>query len=250
MSELQAGLRTWDRFGAAVEPILISGRLTGREVVVVTQEDVDAGEVDGVREAIADADASVVAVIVITNRMALLDAGARADLQGILGPGVPADDPVALSEAAARALAARLANGPAGAGDVLRQLVEARFVVVRDGTGTVDQIGRANQAVSVLAGGTQEPVLAPETFLAPLTVALVQSARPVVAGETTESAYPFVSLLRRDGSLDDQVVTVDNADTMPGRIAVVLGLRDLLQGPGTGGHFGVKGGASALIPQP
>ncbi len=251
VSELQAGLRNWDRFGAAVEPILISGQLTAREVVVVTQEGVDAGEVDGVRQAFSDAGASVVAVIVVTNRMALLDADARTDLQTILGRAAAADDPLAMSEAAAQQVAARLANGPAGGTtDLLRELIDARFLVVRDGTGTIDQIGTASQALSILAGGTQEPVLDPESFLAPLTVALAQNARPVVAAETQESTYPFVPLLRRDGSLDDQVVTVDNADTMPGRIAVVLGLRDLLQEPGRGGHFGVKGGASALIPQP
>ena len=249
VSELQVALRNWDRFGSAVEPILISGQLAARDVVVVTQEGVDAAEVDGVRQALTDAGASVVAVMVVRNRMALLDEEARMDLQAIVGSGAGVDD-VALSEAAASQLAARMANGPAGGSDLLEQLIDARFLAVRDGTGTLDEIGQADQAISVLAGGSRQPVVMPESFLAPFTVALAQSARPVVAAETTETVYPFVPLLRRDGSLDDQVVTVDNADTMPGRIAVVLGLRDLLQEPGSGGHFGVKAGASALIPQP
>ena len=251
VSELQAELRSWDQFGAAVEPMLISGQLNAREVVIVTQEGVDAAEVDGVRQALTDAGASVVSVIVVTNRMALLDEDARTELQTIIGPLAPADDPAALSEAAAGELAARLTNGPAGGTtDLLSELIDGRFLVVRGGTGTIEQIGRASQALSILAGGNREPVLSPESFLAPLTVALAENGRPVVAAETAETAYPFVPILRRDGSLDGQVVTVDNADTMPGRIAVVLGLRDLLQEPGRGGHFGVKGGASALIPQP
>jgi hypothetical protein len=37
---------------------------------------------------------------------------------------------------------------------------------------------------------------------------------------------------------------------MVGRIAVVLGLRDLLETPGHGGHYGVKPGATSLIPKP
>ncbi|MDP8956498.1 MAG: copper transporter [Actinomycetota bacterium] len=251
VGDLQEGLRTWDRFGAAVEPILISGQLTATEVVVVTQEGVDAGEVDGVRQTLADAGASVVAVLVVTNRMALVDADARTDLQAVLGGAASANDSVALSEEAAQQVAARLANGPAGGTvDLLRQLVDARFLVVRGGTGTIEEIGGSGQALSILAGGTQDPIVPPESFLAPLTVALAESARPVVAAETQETAYPFVPILRRNGSLDDEVVTVDNADTMPGRIAVVLGLRDLIREPGRGGHFGVKGGASALIPQP
>jgi hypothetical protein len=250
VGELQAELRSWDQFGAAVEPMLISGQLNAREVVIVTQEGVDAAEVDGVRQALTDAGASVVSLIVVTNRMALLDEEARTELQTIIGPLAPADDPAALSEAAAGELAARLINGPGRTRDLLSELIDGRFLVVRGGTGTIEQIGRASQALSILAGGNREPVLSPESFLAPLTVALAENARPVVAAETAETTYPFVPILRRDGSLDGRVVTVDNADTMPGRIAVVLGLRDLLQEPGRGGHFGVKGGASALIPQP
>lgn len=251
VSELQAELRSWDQFGAAVEPMLISGQLNAREVVIVTQEGVDAAEVDGVRKALIDAGASVVSVIVVTNRMALIDEDARTELQTIIGSLASADDPAALSEAAAGELAARLTNGPAGGTtDLLSELIDGRFLVVRGGTGTIEQIGRASQALSILAGGNREPVLSPESFLAPLTVALAENGRPIVAAETAETTYPFVPILRRDGSLDGQVVTVDNADTMPGRIAVVLGLRDLLQEPGRGGHFGVKGGASALIPQP
>jgi hypothetical protein len=250
VGELQAELRSWDQFGAAVEPVLISGQLNAREVVIVTQEGVDAAEVDGVRQALTDAGASVVSLIVVTNRMALLDEEARTELQTIIGPLAPADDPGALSEAAAGELATRLINGPGRTRDLLSELIDGRFLVVRGGTGTIEQIGRTSQALSILAGGNREPVLSPESFLAPLTVALAENARPVVAAETAETTYPFVPILRRDGSLDGQVVTVDNADTMPGRIAVVLGLRDLLQEPGRGGHFGVKGGASALIPQP
>jgi hypothetical protein len=37
---------------------------------------------------------------------------------------------------------------------------------------------------------------------------------------------------------------------MVGRVAVVLGLRDLLETPGQGGHYGVKPGATSLIPKP
>lgn len=249
VSQQQTALRTWDRFGSAVEPLLISGQLTGREVVVVTQEGVDAAEVDGVREALTDAGASVVAVVVVTNRMALVDDDARSELRTLLGPA--ADGSSALSDVAARQLAARLANGGAAeSNDLLQRLIDARFLVIRGGTGAIEEVGRASQAVSVLAGTSRQPALEPESFLAPLTVALADGARPVVAAETTETVSPFVPILRRDGSLDDRLVTVDNADTMPGRIAIVLGLRDLLQSPGKGGHFGVKGGASALIPQP
>jgi hypothetical protein len=72
----------------------------------------------------------------------------------------------------------------------------------------------------------------------------------VVAAETLESEYPFVQLVRNNGSIDGRLVTVDNADQVSGRIAIVLGLRNLLQSPGQGGDYGVKEGASGLLPQP
>jgi hypothetical protein len=250
VAELQSEVTNWDRFGAAVEPLLIAGQLASRQVVVVTQEGVDAAEVAGVRKAFQDAGATVVSVLVVTNRMAVPDDGARDDLSSALGV-TGAGDVADLSVMAARELGTRLSTGPTSAtSDLLQKLVDTGFVVLRGGTGTIEQIGRPEQAVSVLAGGGREPILAPATFLAPLIESLVDGARPVVAAETAQTVYPFVGLLRRDGALDQRLVTVDNADTMPGRIAVVLGLRNLLEDPAKGGDFGVKGGASSLIPQP
>jgi hypothetical protein len=72
----------------------------------------------------------------------------------------------------------------------------------------------------------------------------------VAAAESADSATPFVLLLRDDGHLDGQMVTVDNADQVPGRAALVLGLRDLLSSPGSGGDYGIKAGASSLLPKP
>jgi hypothetical protein len=46
------------------------------------------------------------------------------------------------------------------------------------------------------------------------------------------------------------MVTVDNADQAPGRVALVYGLRDILASPGDGGDYGVGPGASALLPNP
>lgn len=87
----------------------------------------------------------------------------------------------------------------------------------------------------------------PEAFLVPLVRATVAGEEPVAAGETEETVYTFVPLLRADGAIADRIVTVDNADTIPGRLAVVLGLRRLLE-TGEGGHYGVKDGASSLLP--
>jgi hypothetical protein len=133
--------------------------------------------------------------------------------------------------------------------DFLDQFRTEGFLIIRGGAAPVD-IGAGFQAVVLLTGGNDAAVVSPAWFLQPLAVSLTESARPVVAAETTETASPFVSLIRNDGALDGDLVTVDNADQVPGRVAIVLGLRDLLASPGNGGDYGVKDGASALLPRP
>jgi len=158
--------------------------------------------------------------------------------------------PAALTARAAHALGARL-SGQAAARDpdLLQQLMTARFLALRGGSGSGQVVGVGDQAVVFLTGGAQDPSVDMKGFLMPMVSELVGTNRPVVAAETMDSSYPFVPLLRDDGSLDNRLVTVDDADTVPGRVAVVLGLRDLLLSPGRGGDYGVKSGATALIPK-
>ena len=75
---------------------------------------------------------------------------------------------------------------------------------------------------------------------------LSRADRPVVAAEVSQTVYPFVSLLRQMQEVRGRLVTVDDADTVWGRVAVVLGLHNLLADPGHGGDYGSK--ASTLIP--
>ena len=249
VADLQTQLSDGNDFSRAAEPLLVEGRLPGTEVVLVTQEGVNAGDLDGVRRTLQDAGAKVVAELVITKRMALTDATAQSELMGLVGASSSSDQ-TALIRAAAQKLAARLSAGPATPEtDLLDQLRTAGFLIIRGG-GTPEQIGSAFQSVVLLAGGSDPPTLDPSQFLQPLAVSLVDSARPVVAAETTDTATSLVSLIRNDGSMDGQLVTVDNADEIPGRVAVVYGLRDLLATPGKGGDYGVKDGASGILPRP
>ena len=250
IADLKAQVNAANSFQNIVMPMLIKGQLTGAEVLVMTQQDVSASDVDGIRRALVDAGASVVAEIVVTNRMALADDRSRADLAQALGT-ADGSDPNQMAHAAASAVAARLANGPGltGAPDLLDSLGSAGFLVRRGGTGSAG-IGGDGQAVVLLSGTTAAPAVDPGLFMAPLAAALVQAGRPVAAAETGTTVAPFVPLLRDDGSLDGHLVTVDDADEMSGRVALVFGLRDLLATPGKGGDYGVKAGASAVMPKP
>jgi hypothetical protein len=248
LGELQGQLAINQTFESTILPVLVQDQLTGTEITLVAQADVDAATVDSVRRVLEESGASVVAEVVVTNRMSLADDRSRSDLATVLGT-VDSAIPEQLAQKAATALAARLAAGPGTDGtDLLDSLHAAGFVVIRGGSST-SAIGGPTQAVVLLAGSDRESALDPGLFLAPLATALVQEQRPVAAAETQDSAVPFVLLLR-DGDLDGQLVTVDDADQMPGKVALVYGLRDLLTSPGSGGDYGVKAGASSLIPRP
>jgi hypothetical protein len=248
VSDLRAEIRLHDRFAQGVEPLLVEGRLTGREVVLITLEGVDASPVDTVRTALQAAGASVVTEMVLTARMGLSDEESRADLAAALGMPVSIG-PDALSESAAQGLGARLATGPDSTEpDLLDRLAVEGFVDVQGGL-AFDGIGGGDQPVVLLAGGPGIPVVDP-VVLATVAETLAGVFHPVVAAEMLETEYPFVSLVRDSDGIDGQVVTVDNVDQISGRVAVVLGLQDLLLAPGRGGDYGVKDGASSLLPQP
>jgi hypothetical protein len=248
VEDLQGKLAVTQTFESAILPVLVQDQLPGTEITLVAQADVDVAAVESVRRVLEEAGASVVAEVVVTNRMALADDRSRSDLASALGT---VDSAIAeqLAQEAATALAARLAAGPSTDGtDLLDSLHSAGFVVIRGGSSTTT-IGGPTQAVVLLAGSDRESGLDPALFLAPLATALVNEQHPVVAAETQDSVVPFVLLLR-DGDVDGQLVTVDNADQTPGKVALVYGLRDLLASPGSGGDYGVKTGASSLIPRP
>jgi copper transport outer membrane protein MctB len=252
VKDLQRAVGTWEAFGRAVQPMLVSGQLAGNDAVIVTQAGVDASEVDGVRNVLeqdGQAGAHVVAVLEVTSKMGLADSGARSELAQIVG-GSPSDSASRLSERMASALAVRLGTGPGSLdndpNDFLRQLIRGRFVAMRAGSPT--DVGGAEQSLILLSGGSGQPSVDPQSFLVPLAKVLVQGSRSVVAAETTDTNYPFVSILRNDPTLDDRLVTVDDADTPMGRVALVLGLRDLIVEPGRGGDYGVHCGSCGLIP--
>jgi hypothetical protein len=244
-------LQAWDAFAQAARPLLIRGRLTDRTFVLVATQDGDPSELDVVRRALADAGAEVQAVLVVTAKMGLADPSSRPALAEVLG--LPASlPPNDLSQQAGARLGSRLADGPPldPETDLLRLLVGTKFVQVTPRS-AIETVGGIDQAVVVLSGGRTALIPTPGDFYMPLVTSLVQRSHPVAAVETEDDVNGFVTLVRRDGTLGTRVLTVDNVDSMPGEMALVLGLEGLL-GPGLGScvDFGVKGGTCGLLPQP
>lgn len=236
-------------FGEQAMDHLVGGRLSGVQVVLITQEGTDDAGIEGARGALAAAGASIRAVLSVEARINMQDEDDRAVLAEVVG-GVT-DDPEELAEAAAVALAERLARGP-GTEDLLARLVASGFLE-NIGPGLDEEafrgVGGPQQTVVVVAGGVGQPSVDPEWFLFPLVERLAEDGLDVAAVESLRTEYPFVTALRGDGAVSARIVTLDNVDETPGEVGLVLALEDLVV-EGRAGSYGVKEGATRLIPGP
>jgi hypothetical protein len=246
-NELRAELSLWEKFGAQSRHILVGTELASQTFVIVTTQGVSLSSVDGVVGVVRDAGGSVSAIVSATAAIAANDPPSAQALAQLLSDptGTP---PSQLMADAGRAIAGRLINGPRADDDLLLNLTRAGFLSVRlqDVTRVAD-VGGANQAVIVLSGSTTSPVVPPLPLFIPMLETLAASNHPTAAGETLQSVSPFVIPARRDRRIDGSIVTVDDADTLPGQVALALGLHELLINK-RGGDFGVKSGASSLLP--
>src|SRR5438445_5071507 len=101
-------------FAVGVRPLLVGGRLAGSRVVVVTERGVDPSDLNVVRQTLggtAGAGATIDAVLGLSPGLSLVDSQTRQQVAGILGRDT-SESATRLTDALARALALRLANGP------------------------------------------------------------------------------------------------------------------------------------------
>lgn len=248
VNDLQTQTRIWEAFGAAAQPLLVQDQLLDRRVVIVTLDGVDVNEVEGVRRSLEDAGATVEAILVARPKLALSREEDRRELAQVVGLADTAT-PEELVAEAGRQLGARLGQGPGlDGGDLLADLIDGGYVALRGGIGGTSEVGGPGRGVVLVSGSDSPPPVDPELFFLPVASSLVGLAQPVVAAETLETVYPFVSGVRGEDALNGNLATVDNADTMPGHVAVVLSLRDLFEAPGQGGNYGIEPGATSLFP--
>lgn len=251
VGQLRDQLAAEQAFNDAALPHLTRNRLIGLDAVVLSQEGVEDEVVAETRGALEEAGATVV-VLEARSTLAPQDEEGQAALAEVLT--LTETTPEELSRLAAETLADRLASeerrDPPDPG-LLHLLLTEGYLASLDASlsdETLATIGGPDQMVVVLAGGGDpEAVMAPEDFAVPLVERLADLGLPVAAGESVDTAVPFVPLLRDGGT--DGVVTVDDLDESRGGAALVLGLERLLL-TGQGGDYGVKGGAAPLPPPP
>jgi hypothetical protein len=245
-------------FAQATEPWLLQTALTSHTVVLLEPQGTDSAASDGIVSAIVSAGGTVTSTVNFTDKFALTDPTASNELalsiHSTSGSSRKLRDQTAslLGLRAAAASRAPVVSGskPSGSDrrleDLVGELERDGFVSVeraRDGT----TVGPGAVFV-VLAGGVENAPFPAAEFCLALARSLAAHDGIVVAAEPSQSTWSFVSSVRADSKAGDSVTTVDDAETVPGGIAAVMGLRDAMRG--RVGHYGYAPGADSVIPQP
>ena len=198
-------------------PALMEDRLAGRSIAVVSIGSFEGDTADAVDQALDDADAT-------TSLRALKVPISTGDL---LRSVANVDNAPQTVEELGRALAAELL---AGEDTPLWDAVGRVLVLERAQAGTVDGVVVVRTA-DPQQGQTQRFL---DGFYARLGAARV----PVVAAETSDAEPSTLEAFRRR-----RFATVDNVDTLTGRLALAVVLET-----GARGWYGVKDGADAVLP--
>jgi hypothetical protein len=256
-----------EAWGQAVAPVLVANVLSGEDVVVVAAPGAAKSVRDGVVDELEAAGATVTGRIRLSD--ALADPARGPELDDLVVRELPGGLalPGTGSTAAQRALAevayvvglgagepSNATTPPAATTRVLAGLRERGFLAV-DGKGVTP----ARNVVVVLpadvppspsptpsAGPPAKPVGV--DFVAALAALTQRPAVVVVAATGGSVAGTQLEAVRADDVLNDTVSSVDDADSVFGKTAVVLALRAARRGDV--GHYGTGVGAEAPVPTP
>jgi hypothetical protein len=254
---LQADVDTADDLVRALSDELVGGRLTGQRVLLVTAPGAEARITDQVATTVVDAGGAVSGRLSLQPE--LFEPSSTQLLEDVVAtvipPGVRLPDGSAVGRAGAVLSAALLVQpgeSPVdrdAAQQVVSAFQEAGLVDLADAgedpaTGTV--------AVLLAAPAPAEPLdddgrSALDGLLDVAAELHSRSAGLVVAGPADAALEGgLVRALRSDAARDSLVSSVDNADRAVGQVAVVLALREQVQGGS--GRYGGNQGASSPVP--
>jgi uncharacterized membrane-anchored protein len=265
-------------FAQAVEPLAVAGRLGGVPVVVVVAPNAPKNVLDATVQSLADAGATVTAVIDL--RPSFVDPAAVASLGELttsLGATAPSQNvPAQASALLANALVgqppASSAAGSTASGTLDAASTEVLAGFAQGGFISVAQAPTQHARLVVIVAPTPAPPPASPTATASRD-ALVElvAAFPaaggtaVVAGGSGSAADGgLLAALRvrapgptptagASSASTAAVSTVDDADAAPGTIAMIMALQAEQAQPGSPaavGHYGNGPGARALLPAP
>jgi hypothetical protein len=253
--ELDDRVDALQAFASEAEGRLLRGALANQRVVVVEFEGTDGAVMDGLREAVETAGGSVTTRITLTGRLALAGPAEREQLALILrsSAGSPRGLRTQLAEELGVRMAAASLTGAAESSgsvvatrrleDLLEVLREEDYVAVDNDTGASVP---PDSIVVIVAGSSDDAPFPVRDVSLTLSESLAGRGLPVTVGEPATSAWGVVASVRDDAEASNEVSTVDQAETVMGRIAIALALSQASDG--ITGHYGLSDGADSVMP--
>lgn len=213
----------------ALRPALVRGKLAGKRVIVIQTGNYSEAA-DSVDAALADAGATVVATVSLTDKWGTLTARQRETLRGIADPA----DPAAQHQALLTALAAVLTSGTEGSA----AQTEVLPAMQRQGLVTVSGDLTQSCSLFVLVGGYRDDA-SPDVVEAPLLDGLkaASGTATVVGCEPFGAAVSSIPTYQSAG-----IATVDCVDLPLGQLALPFALH------GDAGDYGLKPTARQQLP--
>jgi len=228
-ADLRQELRQQETLSKEAVAGLIAGRLSGKRVAIVLNHDFGHNRFpDSLRALVAQAGATLTSTTTITRDFVTLPVSVKEKAARRLllypPPGVH------FRSVIAKAFATDLARG------------RPRFIAELRDAGLIRVGADSDYSLSVdavlVVGGLGNPAEGSvERIDLPLIDALLEEGVRVVACESAGASTSCIAAYETKG-----IATVDNADTLAGRMAVVLALG------GAEGNFGVKDTADRLLP--
>lgn len=255
---LAAELAQLDDWVAPGPGQLLAGRLGGTGVLLVVVGDVDGDVVEGMVRSVRASAGTLVGELRVAP--AVLNPEQTDRVAAVLGI-EPSEDLVPMAVFGDRiatlvpTVAEAMTDGEVVPADVLRgafgDLEDAGLVdvlEVEDNPVEVDLVevlvltdrNLVNDPTPMLTG----LITMSDPVGAAMTVLVAEVGR--VAQDNDTPTPSFVGVIRDDGRLRDEVSTVDNAETILGWVAAVLGLESARTG--AVGHYGFRDGAQQAIP--
>jgi hypothetical protein len=245
-------------FAQATEPWLVQSALAAQAVVLLEPQGTATSASGSIVSAVVDAGGTVTATVTFTDKLTLADPTSLDQLalsvHSSSGSVRKVRQQTATLLGARAAAASQAPEIPPSSQSPESQRFEALLSQLeKDGFVTADRTRNGitvppGALFVVVAGAVDNPPFAARAFCLALARSLGAHSATVLAAEPSDSVWGFVAAVRTDGKASQTVATVDDAETVPGGIAAVLGLREALRG--RIGHYGFAPGADAVIPQP
>jgi hypothetical protein len=242
--------RTQD-FAAEVAPALLSGKLTGRRILLVSLGSQD--YTDQVKQMLTLAGATITANVTVqdkffdpANNTELLDLAETGSQPTISAAGLPVNSNGAETSSALLALGLLQHPQEVAPGDLTALLT----AYTKQGYIAVDSGAKGGADSTVIVSGLP-PVDKDAAKKAAAAVSLagefVKSRALVVAGNGVGDGN-LISEIRADPTLVKQISTVDNGSTTQGQVATAMAVVERVV-LGRVGQYGVSAGATSQVPK-